>query len=267
MAYSLDAPGKRVRPLLCLASAEACGAPYRRVIDYACAVELIHTYSLIHDDLPAMDDDALRRGRATNHIVFGDATAILAGDALLTDAFGLLARSARRSHLDPAVALRMVEELAAAAGAAGMVGGQLDDIEAETKRVGRAAVESIHRRKTGALLRVAARLGVLGAGGTRAQLTAITRFAEALGLAFQIADDILDEQGTTEMTGKVQGRDHERHKSTFLSTLGLRGARRALTHQHDTALRSLRRFGEPADPLRALIDFVAARALADLVEP
>lgn len=261
MSYSVLSGGKRVRPVLCLAAAEAVGSDASQVLDYACALELIHAYSLIHDDLPAMDDDTLRRGKPTSHVVFGEAMAILAGDALLTEAFHIAARrgltggagSSRR-------ALQIQVELAAAAGAGGMIAGQVEDIRGEHRKLGLKAVEAIHRQKTGALIRAAVRIGAVAADADRAALSSLTRYAEHLGLAFQVVDDILDGQATTAETGKTEDRDREREKSTFVSCLGPEKAKRAASELLDRALASLKRFDERADPLRELARRVVSRA-------
>jgi geranylgeranyl diphosphate synthase, type II len=215
--HSLLAPGKRLRPLLVLMAAEACGSSCRRAIPAACAVEMIHTYSLIHDDLPAMDDDDMRRGLPSCHARYGEAVAILAGDALLAQAFEILARD-----LTPAtVAARCCAELARAAGASALVGGQVDDLEAEFRQGDLAHLEAIHRRKTGALFLASLRLGGLVAEATGRQLEALTRFGQSIGLAFQITDDLLDLQGDPELMGKRTGKDEGRGKLTFPSILGV----------------------------------------------
>ena len=192
MEYSLTSPGKRIRPILVLAAAEALGADPRPLLPFACAAEMVHAYSLIHDDLPAMDDDDLRRGRPTNHKVFGEAVAILAGDALLTEAFAVLSAD---GGLSAERRLAAIRELAVAAGAEGMVGGQTADILAEGAEADPRRVESIHRRKTGALLRACVRIGAILAGADARALASLSAYGEAIGLAFQIADDLLDELG------------------------------------------------------------------------
>ncbi|HYD50348.1 MAG TPA: farnesyl diphosphate synthase, partial [Terriglobales bacterium] len=261
MRHGLLGGGKRIRPILCLAAAEAVGQPARSVLGYACAIELVHAYSLIHDDLPAMDDDQLRRGRPTTHVVYGEAVAILAGDALLTEAFHLIARQSLRS-LASQQGLRIVAELGQAAGSLGMVAGQAEDILGEQRRLGAAAVEAIHRRKTGALIRAAVRIGAIAASASPAALRALTRYGDHLGLAFQIADDILDDQGAPAITGKSPQRDRERNKSTFVTALGLRRAQARGEEELRLAERALRSFGEPAEPLRALVRHVVGRARA-----
>jgi geranylgeranyl diphosphate synthase type II len=262
MRYALLGPGKRVRPILALAAAETVGgAPARkRAIAPACAVEMIHAYSLVHDDLPAMDDDELRRGRPTLHVRYGEAQAILAGDALLTQAFEVLA-AAPPLKRDPARGLAIVAEVAGAAGAGGMVAGQVVDLASEGRRgVDLATVAAIHRRKTGALIRAAVRVGAIAGRATPKQLASLSRYGEALGLAFQIADDILDEVGSTKVTGKRRGGDAERGKATYPALLGLDGARKAAERAARKAERSLEGFGPRAMPLAALVRRVVGRA-------
>ncbi|UCG38180.1 MAG: polyprenyl synthetase family protein [bacterium] len=224
MRYSLFAGGKRIRPVLVMAAAQAAGGKATDAMPAACAVELVHTYSLIHDDLPAMDDDDFRRGRPTCHRAFDEATAILAGDALLTMAFELLSLPSGR--ITPATRIRMVEELSRAAGWRGMVGGQQVDMESEGAAVELPVLEYIHTHKTGAMIRCCLILGGLSAGASRATLRALTRFGEKVGLAFQIVDDILDVTSTTEEMGKDQGSDARRGKATYTALFGLDEARR-----------------------------------------
>lgn len=221
MNYSLFAGGKRLRPVLTLTVAEALSAPLEPVTPFACAIEMIHTYSLIHDDLPSMDDDDTRRGRPTNHKVFGEAMAILAGDALLTKAFGLMTRCSSGEGADAEKLIKLIDEASHAAGAEGMVGGQVKDILAETNPVSVQELTDIHRLKTGALLRLSVRAGAILSGATLDQLDALTRYADNIGLAFQIQDDVLDIVGDQEKTGKPTGRDEARHKATFPALIGL----------------------------------------------
>jgi geranylgeranyl diphosphate synthase type II len=258
MEYSLLSPGKRVRPVLVLAAAHAAGADPAPLVPLACAIEMIHAYSLVHDDLPAMDDDDLRRGRPTNHKVFGEAVAILAGDGLLTEAFVVLSAGAPRS-VPADRRLAAIRELAVAAGAEGMVGGQAADVLAEGTAVDLARVESIHRRKTGALLRAAVRIGGILAGADDVSLAKLSAYGEAIGLAFQVADDILDETGS--IVGKTGQRDRELGKSTYPAALGLDGARRLLTKLLERALASIESFGEAAEPLRMIAKTIVVRAL------
>lgn len=221
MHYSLFSGGKRLRPILTLTTAEALSTPAHTVIPVACAIEMIHTYSLIHDDLPAMDDDDTRRGRPTNHKVFGDAMAILAGDALLTKAFGLMTTGVETGQTNAAHIAQLVKEASLAAGAEGMVGGQVADLQAEKKTLTVNELMDVHRRKTGALLRLSVRAGALLAGANDEQLQALTLYADNVGLAFQIRDDILDVVGDQQKIGKPVGSDATRQKSTYPALLGL----------------------------------------------
>lgn len=257
MRYSVLGGGKRIRPALCLAAAKAVGQAGDQGLTPACSVELIHAYSLIHDDLPAMDDDELRRGRPTTHIAFDEATAILAGDALQTLAFGLLANNSEGSA---EARLAMIQELARASGYLGMVGGQAIDLESVGKTLSLSQLETMHRHKTGALIEASVRLGALTAPSvSEAALTDLTAYARALGLAFQVQDDLLDIEGDTEVIGKPQGSDAARAKPTYPALLGVAGAREHLAALLSGALESLRAFGPEADPLRAMADYVVAR--------
>jgi geranylgeranyl diphosphate synthase type II len=264
MRYAVLGPGKRVRPILTLAAAEAVGgrAAVPRALPFACAVEMIHAYSLVHDDLPAMDDDALRRGRPTLHVRFGEALAILAGDALLTEAFVVMSAAPRGpvSRAQASLSLAVIAEMALAAGADGMIAGQVVDLANEGKRVGLAAVTAVHRRKTGALIRAAVRAGALVGAAKPRELRALTAYGEALGLAFQIADDILDETGSEAVTGKHAGGDRAHGKSTYLSLLGIEGARGRICAVADRAQRAIAPLGSRAAPLGALVRRVVARA-------
>jgi len=256
MYYSLSGGGKRIRPVLALASAEAVGGNPETILRAAVALELIHTYSLIHDDLPAMDNDDYRRGRLSNHKVFGEAQAILAGDALLTYAFELLADS----HLgQPERQLRIIREVAVAAGKEGMVGGQVADVAGEGKSLTLNEIEEIHKAKTGALLTVSARLGGILAGGTEAEVEALTNYAKAVGLAFQIKDDILDIVGDSETLGKPAGSDLRQGKSTYVSLLGLEGAGQQLHDQILKAQSALEIFNERAIFLNQLALYIKER--------
>src|SRR3954471_19903801 len=256
MRYSLFAGGKRLRPILCLAAAEACGARPSAAIPQACAVECIHTYSLIHDDLPSMDNDDLRRGRPTCHKVFGDAIAILAGDALLTIAFEIATHAKPVSRYDLREVMREITE---AAGSRKLIAGQVADLEAEGKNLSREEVRSIHENKTAALLTASVRLGAMAANAAAKQLTAVTAFGRALGLAFQVIDDILDMTQTSEKLGKSAGKDLAAKKATYPAVFGLEKSRseaRRLTNQAHRALETL---GENARVLRALADYLLAR--------
>jgi len=256
MRYSLFAGGKRLRPILCVAAAEACGGKTSAALPQACAVECIHTYSLIHDDLPSMDNDDLRRGRPTCHKVYGDAIAILAGDALLTLAFEIATHAKPVSRYD----LRDIFlDIADAAGSQKLIAGQVADLEAEGRRIDRAEVQSIHENKTAALLTASVRLGAMSANASAKQLSAITAFGRALGLAFQVIDDILDVTQTSEKLGKSAGKDLAAQKATYPAVLGLEKARaeaRRLTAKAHSALKSL---GPKAAMLRALADYLLAR--------
>ena len=252
MRYSVFAGGKRLRPILVMAACEAVGGAPERVLHAACAMEMIHTYSLIHDDLPAMDDDDFRRGRPTNHKVYGEANAILAGDALLTEAFRLLADPAATRDCDPVAVLRVIETVARCAGSQGMVGGQVVDMEAEGKPIDYATLQYIHTRKTGALFLASIQTGAWLGGGNGDQLAALTRYGETAGLAFQIADDILDIIGDQTVLGKDVGSDQARGKATYPALLGLSEARRRAEELRDLALTALEPLGASAEPLRAL---------------
>lgn len=257
MRYSVLGGGKRIRPALCMAAAKAVGQTGDKALAPACAVELIHAYSLIHDDLPAMDNDELRRGRPTTHIAFDEATAILAGDALQALAFGSLASNI--SVAEPA-RLAMVQELARASGHQGMVGGQAIDLESVGKRLSLAELETMHRHKTGALIEASVRMGALTTPTvTEETLASLSHYAKALGLAFQVQDDLLDIEGYTDVIGKPQGSDIAKAKPTYPALLGVAGAREHLTTLRASALQSLKGFGSEADPLRAMADYVVAR--------
>jgi geranylgeranyl diphosphate synthase type II len=256
MRYSLFAGGKRLRPILCLATAEACGGKLDAALPHACAVECIHTYSLIHDDLPSMDNDDLRRGRPTCHKVFGDAIAILAGDALLTVAFEIASRAKPVSRYDLREVMR---EITAAAGSRKLIAGQVADLEAEGKNLSREQVRSIHENKTAALLTASVRLGAMSANARPKQLAAVTAFGRALGLAFQVIDDILDVTQTSEKLGKSAGKDLAAKKATYPAVFGLEKSRseaRRLTKQAHRALESL---AQNAEVLRSLADYLLAR--------
>jgi geranylgeranyl diphosphate synthase type II len=257
MAYSVLGSGKRVRPALCIASARAVGQSGEAALVPGCAIELIHAYSLIHDDLPAMDDDELRRGMPTTHIAFDEATAILAGDALQALAFEWLADA---PGLDDQTRLAMVRELAKASGHLGMVGGQAVDLESVGKQPTIEQLESMHRCKTGALIVAAVRIGALTSPGIKPeQINALTDYARTLGLAFQVQDDLLDIEGDTTVIGKPQGSDQARGKPTYPSLMGVEKARQYLNRLLENALASLESFGDEADTLRAMADYVVAR--------
>jgi geranylgeranyl diphosphate synthase type II len=260
MRYSVFAGGKRVRPILMLAACEAVGGTVEQALPAACAMEMIHTYSLIHDDLPAMDDDDFRRGNPTNHKVFGEATAILAGDALLTEAFILLSVEGTAAGVSPTARLQVIREIAVCSGSRGMVGGQVVDMESEGNRdIDFATVQYIHTHKTGALIKAAVKSGALLGGAAPEQLAAITRYGEAIGLAFQIADDILDIEGTTEEIGKDAGSDEARGKATYPAVIGLPESRRLAAELVDRAFAALAPFTDRADPLRDIATYIIKR--------
>jgi geranylgeranyl diphosphate synthase, type II len=254
MAYSLLAGGKRLRPLLCLAFAEAVakGRVSCAAEDAACAVEYVHTYSLVHDDLPAMDDDALRRGKPTSHVVYGEALAILAGDALLTEAFALLATGPEKERA------ALVRLLAQAAGALGMVGGQVLDI-AEDRPANEGYLTRLHALKTGALLRAACALGVAAAGGSAAQLRAASVYGDAVGLAFQIADDVLDVTASADALGKPVGADRDAGRHTYPAVLGLEASAKRARALVDEAVAAVADLEPTPGPLQALARYSVER--------
>ena len=256
MRYSLFAGGKRIRPILCMEAAFACCDLPDGIESAACTLELIHTYSLIHDDLPALDNDDLRRGRPTCHKVFGDAMAILAGDALLTLAFQVLAQL----PADPFRKIRLIEELSVASGTVGgMIAGQVNDLEGEGKFPTAALLDSIHRAKTGALLRASVRMGAIYAGADDQQVDALSRYGEHIGLAFQIVDDILDVEMPSEALGKTAGKDAQQHKITFPAVYGLERSHQMAEEERISALSALNRFDERAERLRQLADLIVHR--------
>jgi geranylgeranyl diphosphate synthase type II len=256
MRYSLFAGGKRLRPILCLAAADAVSGKTEAAIPAACALEMIHTYSLIHDDLPAMDDDDLRRGKPTSHVVFGEALAILAGDGLLTEAFVLL--SDYRSLL-PERALRLIGVIAKAASYRGMVGGQVVDMLSQNRPADLQTVQQMHDRKTAALITAATESGALAGGGSDDQVEALARYGRAIGLAFQIADDILDIEGSTEVLGKTAGSDVARGKVTYPAVVGMEGSREEAQKLVNNALATLEIFDYRAEPLRGLAKYIITR--------
>lgn len=260
MRYSVFAGGKRVRPILLLAACQAVGGDTEHALPASCAMEMIHTYSLIHDDLPAMDDDDFRRGNPTCHKVFGEAVAILAGDALLTEAFKLASDPRFTGGCEPLGLLTIIHEIAACAGSYGMVGGQVIDMESEGQRdIDLATVQYIHTHKTGALIKASVVAGAILGGASGQQLAAITRYGEAAGLAFQIADDILDIEGTTEEIGKDAGSDEARGKATYPAVMGLSAAKVEAEAMMDEALRALEIFGSEADALRGIAHYIVQR--------
>ncbi|MFK5926478.1 MAG: polyprenyl synthetase family protein [Desulfuromusa sp.] len=260
MRYSVFAGGKRIRPILMLAACEAVGGEVKKVLPAACAIEMIHCYSLIHDDLPAMDDDDLRRGNPTNHKVYGEATAILAGDGLLTEAFILLSNPDTWGDIPVDCSREVIHLLAKSAGSCGMVGGQVVDMEAEEKPVDLPTLEYIHTHKTGALILAAVEIGALLGGATEAQRGALCRYGKAVGLAFQIADDILDIVADQSQLGKDVGSDQKRGKATYPALLGLDGARQRASELHDLAFSALAIFADSARPLREISSYIINRS-------
>ena len=260
MRYGLFPGGKRIRPILTLAAGELFGAAQERLLPFACAIELIHTYSLIHDDLPALDDDDLRRGEPAAHKVFGEGMALLAGDGLLTEAFHLISDRETTRGIAPELVLELIHELAHAAGVMGLVGGQTLDLEAEEKEADLATVEVIHVRKTGALILAAIRIGARLALPANDELLRITCYGEYLGLAFQIADDILDARGEAAALPNQSGRK-EYKKATYPQVVGIVQARERLGELLGLCLGELEPFGARAAPLAAIARYVAARAL------
>jgi len=257
MRYSLFAGGKRLRPILCLAAAEACGGKIGNALPLACALECIHTYSLVHDDLPSMDNDDFRRGRPTCHKIFGEGIAILAGDALLTIAFEIVSNAKPTSRYDTSILLR---EIAVAAGSQKLIAGQVADLEAEGRNAKRDQLQFIHENKTAAILRSSVRLGAMSANADARKLSAVTRFGQRLGLAFQIIDDILDVTQTSEILGKSAGKDVAAKKATYPAVIGLEKSRaeaRRLTRQAHNALSMFR--SRDAEPLHALANYLLER--------
>lgn len=256
MRYSLFAGGKRMRPALCLAAAEACGGKWADAMPAACAVECIHTYSLIHDDLPAMDNDDFRRGKPTNHKVFGEGIAVLAGDGLLTQAFEIAAKSkgwSRYSHQD------IILEIAHASGSLQLIAGQVADLEGEGKKISEPELKYIHERKTSALLCCSVRLGGMSANCSSAQLKGLTEFGYNVGLAFQVIDDILDITQSTEQLGKTAGKDTAAQKATYPSIVGLEKSRKIAEKLTENAFRSLKVFKGKAQALEALAEYLLKR--------
>ncbi len=257
--YSVLAPGKRLRPILVIASAEAVGGTAAQVLPAACALECIHVFSLIHDDLPCMDNDDYRRGRLTNHKVYGDAMALLAGDALLALAFQLAAQNMQ--GVSPQNVLNTLGMLAEATGAGGMVGGQVVDMESQGHEIDRETLRYIHAYKTGALLTASVAAGASLAGGSESQLESLTAYGRNIGLAFQIADDILDVTGDEAKLGKPVGSDEERDKATYPKLYGLEESRRRAQAEVDAALEQLQSFDAKAEPLRAIARYIVEREL------
>jgi len=259
MRYSVFAGGKRVRPILAIAAAEAVGGSVADVLPLACALECIHTYSLIHDDLPALDNDDYRRGRPTNHKVFGEANAILAGDALLTIAFELLSDIRYWPHLVPERVVQVIHEVAYAIGTFGMIGGQVVDLEMEGQDIDLPALQDIHAHKTGALIRISVRSGALLGGGTVSDVAALSDYGTHIGLAFQIMDDILDVQGDEQLMGKTLRKDDERQKATYPRLLGLVESKTRAQAAVAAAIAALEPIGKRGEVLHQLAQYIITR--------
>ena len=257
MRYSIEGGGKRVRPILCLAACEASGGSIAKAMPIACALELIHTYSLIHDDLPCMDDDDLRRGRPTNHKIFGEGMAVLAGDALLTLAFEILAQNT--TGIPAALTLRIIHLLANASNSHNLIGGQVEDLLGEGRKISRSDLRFIHRHKTAALIQASVEAGGLAAQAPPSKMIALQDYGWNIGLAFQIADDILDVIGDEKKMGKRLRKDAGMRKATYPGIMGMEKSRKTLKRLTQSALRNLRPFGAQADPLRQMARFLASR--------
>ncbi|HUH65689.1 MAG TPA: farnesyl diphosphate synthase [Syntrophales bacterium] len=259
--YSLFGGGKRIRPILCLASAEAVGGSIEATLPVACALELIHTYSLIHDDLPAMDDDDYRRGRPTSHKVFGEDMAILAGDALLTEAFRLMSDTKLMRNVAPERLLSVICDVAEAAGYFGMVAGQVVDVQSEGKTVDKKVLDFIHTRKTGAMIVVAVKAGAVLANAGEDEINALTSYGRDIGLVFQIADDILNVEGDRKLMGKETGSDSKRGKVTYPGMLGLPASRKEAAALVESAVSAIKQFDHRAEPLRLIARYIVERKL------
>lgn len=257
--YSLFAGGKRIRPTLMIAAAEAVGGRKESVLYPACAIEMVHTYSLIHDDLPSMDDDDLRRGKPSCHKAYGEATAILAGDALLTEAFSVLSSKNFSMRKDPKLVLDVINEISNAAGYKGMIAGQMVDMELQGGDIDFARLEYLHIHKTGALIRACVKVGALLGGATGAKLKHLVRYGEYIGLAFQVADDILDIVGKSDLTGKNIGQDTKLGKLTYPKVVGLSESKRIADELMHSALDSIKTFGKEADALREIARYMITR--------
>lgn len=259
MSYSLFAGGKRLRPILCIAGAEAVGGKAKDVLPVACAIELIHTYSLIHDDLPVMDNDDMRRGKPSSHKVFGEAAALLAGDGLLTKAFELMTQTDFEKGAEPRAILRVIGLIARAAGYEGMVGGQVVDIQSEGTEVDSSIVEFIHTHKTGALIAASVSSGAILVGGEEHEVKALTSYGQNIGLAFQVSDDILDIEGDSKELGKNVGSDARQEKITYPKVLGLNRSKEIQRELVERAIESLKPFDHSADPLRHIARYIIER--------
>ncbi len=257
--YSLFAGGKRIRPILCMAATEALGGNADAVLPVACALEMIHTYSLIHDDLPALDNDDYRRGILTNHKIFGENIAILAGDALLTEAFGLLSHPQHSMDTDPAIRLDIIHDISDAAGFFGMIGGQVMDVQSEGKEFDMSTLQYIHSRKTGAMIVTSIRSGALLAGGKPAEVDALIQYGTQIGLAFQIADDILNVEGEEKRIGKRTGTDKDRGKATYPALVGVEDSRKKGRELLADALLAIASLDGKAEPLRLIARHIVER--------
>jgi geranylgeranyl diphosphate synthase type II len=258
MKYSLLSGGKRLRPILCFAACEAVGGDIIQCMSTACALEMIHTYSLIHDDLPAMDNDTMRRGRPTCHVAFDEATAILAGDALLTLAFTVLSSDPLKNK-EPELVVKIIDIIAHASGDQGMIEGQMRDMESEGKKLMRHELENIHHLKTGAIIRASVKTGALLGNADDEKLEALDQYAKMIGLAFQVADDILNVTGDSELMGKSTGTDKDQDKATYPSLLGLEPSRLFAKECVQNALDALAIFDEKAEPLRSIAQYIIQR--------
>lgn len=259
MRYSLLAKSKRIRPILALAVTESLGGNIERALPFACGLELIHTYSLVHDDLPAMDNDDVRRGQPSNHKVFGEAMAILAGDALLTHAFFLMISPQIVSYLSPDLVLRIIHEISKAAGTQGMISGQVMDMECEGQTISLSRLETMHSCKTGAMILAAVRVGGLVAGASAEQMENLSMYGRHIGLAFQIIDDVLDIEGQPELLGKTMGKDRTAQKATFPLLLGLEESKKLARQHYVQGVKALEGFGERVEILRDLAKFIIYR--------
>lgn len=259
MHYSLMAGGKRLRPILALAASEAVGGDEETVLPFSCAIEMVHTYSLIHDDLPAMDNDDLRRGKPTSHKVFGEGIAILAGDALLTHAFITVSNPEYAKNLDPAIRIMIIHELAKASGTEGMIGGQVMDLEAQNRSSGLDEISTIHKLKTGSLIKASTKIGALAAGAHKRDVETLSAYGQHLGLAFQIVDDLLDIEGEEEVIGKTSKSDLTNHKSTYPAIMGIEESRKKARKSIDRALAVIEHFDHRADALRQLAYYTITR--------
>ncbi len=257
--YSLNAGGKRVRPILCIAAGETLNSPTESLLATACALEFIHTYSLIHDDLPSMDDDELRRGKPTNHMIYGEAGAILAGDGLLTLSFEILSCPDNASRISDTDRIKVINLISKAVGSLGMVGGQALDISSENKQISFDTLKMIHSCKTGALITASVQAGAIIGQATNNQYTCLTDYGNQIGLAFQIIDDLLNVEGTTEQLGKTAGSDAEREKATYPAFFGVEETRKRAKNSIESALDSLSIFDHRADPLRSLAQYILTR--------